>query len=398
MASDFERFTQAVQKAAKESDATRLTSSVNSVAVLGGGTDGKLLAALLLSEGFAVTLFSAYGSDMDSLNASGGVTLRGDGPTGTYQINREQAPSITTTAELDAAVASAELIFLTGPVHKQRTYAMVLADHLRDGQVLVIAPARTFGALETDWLLHVGGCRADYTIVELQHLPYWVEVNSNVLNLSVCENTTAAALPSTRSDAIEPLEKIYQQISLSPTVIHSGFSDAGGVVECVSMLFGNSIIHQSQESLPEGAEPLEERRTIRGLIENEYSRCMLESLLEERRNTAHQYGVRNLPDNDAWIDQFAGTVAGTGSRKIPEHNQAVEMIYCAVVGSMVALQSAGQLVGTSTPVTDSVIVAAGATLNRNLQTAGRKLEAMGVSSESGDAARRNLEAVARGER
>ena len=78
----------------------RLTSSVNSVAVLGGGTDGKLLAALLLSEGFAVTLFSAYGSDMDALNATGGVTLRGDGPTGTYQINREQAPSITTTAEL----------------------------------------------------------------------------------------------------------------------------------------------------------------------------------------------------------------------------------------------------------------------------------------------------------
>ena len=44
-----------------------------------------------------------------------------------------------------AAVLGAEVIFLTGPIHKQRTYAMVLADHLSDGQVLVLAPGRSLG-------------------------------------------------------------------------------------------------------------------------------------------------------------------------------------------------------------------------------------------------------------
>ena len=130
-------------------------------AVLGGGADARLLAALCLSEGAQVTLFSAYGAELDALRNSSGISLRGAGPGGTYQVDRENAPSIRTTAELDAAVSDAQVIFLTGPVHKQRTYAMVLADHLSDGQVLVLAPGRSLGALETAWLLRIGGATAD---------------------------------------------------------------------------------------------------------------------------------------------------------------------------------------------------------------------------------------------
>ena len=99
------------------------------VAVLGGGEDARLIAALCLSESAQVTLFSAYGAELQSLRSSSGVTLRGAGPVGTYQVDREKGPSIKASSELDEAVKGAEVIFLSGPVHKQRTYAMVLADH-----------------------------------------------------------------------------------------------------------------------------------------------------------------------------------------------------------------------------------------------------------------------------
>ena len=137
------------------------TPHYHRVAVLGGGEDARLIAALCLSEGADVTLFSAYGAELKSLRSSSGVTLRGAGPVGTYQVDRENVPSIKACAQLDEAVAAAEVIFLSGPVHKQRTYAMVLADHLSDGQVLVLAPGRSLGALETAWFLRIGGCTAD---------------------------------------------------------------------------------------------------------------------------------------------------------------------------------------------------------------------------------------------
>ena len=61
---------------------------------------------------------------------------------------------------------------------------MVLADHLSDEQVLVLAPGRSLGALETAWFLRIGGCRADVTIVEAQGLPFFVQAEGAVLNLS----------------------------------------------------------------------------------------------------------------------------------------------------------------------------------------------------------------------
>ena len=159
--------------AASSSSASKQSRNVPSydrVSVLGGGEDARLIAALSLAEGAKVSLFSAYGSELEALRSSSGVSLRGAGPVGTYQVDRT-SPSIQTTAELDASVRDADVIYLTGPVHKQRTYAMVLADHLSDGQVLVLAPGRSLGALETAWFLRIGGCTADVTIVEAQGLP-----------------------------------------------------------------------------------------------------------------------------------------------------------------------------------------------------------------------------------
>ena len=106
---------------------------------------------------------------------SSGIGLRGAGPIGV--ITLIVRASIKTTAEIDSAVREAEVIFLTGPVHKQRTYAMVLADHLNDGRMLVLAPGRSLRAVETAWIFcRMGGCRADVTIVERQGLPYWMRV------------------------------------------------------------------------------------------------------------------------------------------------------------------------------------------------------------------------------
>ena len=203
------------------------------IAVLGGGTDARLLAALALSEGADVSLFSAYGSELQALRSGGGISLRGAGPVGSYQVDTDAAPSVRTTAELDAAVADAEVIFLTGPVHKQRTYAMVLADHLSDGQVLVLAPGRSMGALETRWLLQIGGCRADVTLVEAGGLPFWVETSGATLNLSAAAPIPVATLPAGRTDVLDGLTPYLANIAPQVCTIHSGFADGSGWPRCL---------------------------------------------------------------------------------------------------------------------------------------------------------------------
>lgn len=364
--------------------------SFGRVAVLGGGTDARLLAAVAVAEDAEVTLFSAYGAELSALRQAGAIALRGAGPVGSYRIDAGGAPSVKTTAELDAAVADAELIFLTGPVHKQRTYAMVLADHLKDGQVLVLAPARTMGALEARWLLGIGGCTADVTLVEAASLPFWVSVSGSTLHLSAAAAAPAATLPAGRTDVLEGLRPYLPHISPAVSVLRSGFADASGLVEVATLVLGGAALEPGGPKIPMGATPLPENATFRNLIGPDHL-AVIGALADERRETARRFGVRDLPATEAWLDMFAGAPSGDGARPIPDRAQARALIRCAVVGSLVPLVSAARIAGVATPATDAMIGTASAMLGADLATAGRRLDAIGIGGTDIDTARRALE-------
>jgi hypothetical protein len=237
MPSDFEDFAQAVSQAAP--NAAPSAPALSRVAVLGGGADARLLAALSLAAGAQVTLFSAYGRELEALRASSGIGLRGAGPVGSYHVDRGEA-SVALTAELDAAVQGAEVIFLTGPIHKQRTYAMVLADHLFDGQVLVLAPGRSLGAVEAAWMLRLGGCTADVTLVEVQGLPYWLAASGTTLELSEAAPMAAATLPKGRDSALAMLAPVLGRVKAVESVLASGFGDLSAAVEIPALLMGGA--------------------------------------------------------------------------------------------------------------------------------------------------------------
>ena len=396
MSTEFEQFTTALERSARRESAAGSQPDFSRVTVLGGGAEGRLLSALALSQNRSVTLFSAYGAELNALRAVGGITLRGDGPIGTFQIDQSSSPSIQTTAELDSAVASADLIFLTGPVHKHRTYAMVLADHLRDGQTLVIAPGRTFAAFEIGSLLKVGGCQADITLLEVQNLPYWVVADGNTLHLSECDDASGGALPADRTSHLDALRELLPNVKPALTVLQSSFADGSGAVECVALMLGSSLAAGAGKSLPVGAQPLPERETFRTLLDSERSRSVVSLILQERREVAKRYGIRNLADDEIWINAHCGTEMGTGSRPIPSARDSLALLRDTVTGSLIPLQSAARLAAVATPATDSLVTLAGALLGRDIAVAGRRLEAMGVAAHDRDEARRIMESLARG--
>ncbi|THH37054.1 hypothetical protein E4Z66_08940 [Aliishimia ponticola] len=367
------------------------------VAVLGGGTDARLFAALCLSAGAQVALFSAYGAELEALRAGSGITLRGAGPVGTYQVDRSDAPAIRLTAELDSAVREAEVIFLTGPVHKQRTYAMVLADHLADGQVLVLAPGRSLGALETAWLLRIGGCRADVTIVEAQGAPYWIAAEGTVLTLSECAPVAASVLPRGREAVLTGLARYLPNLSQVDSVLASGFADGSALVEFPALLMGGPALRSGAIDVPMGAQPLAENDTFARLIGPE-QRDLTERMADERRAVAAAFGVRGLPDTDAWITAHAGALKGAGFRPVPPAAEAKSLLRDGVVGSLVPLASAAELAQIDLPVTRAMMTLAGAVLGADVASSGRRLDTIGVRVSDMSEARSVMDAIAMGER
>lgn len=387
MSTEFADFADAMARPTRPADVP--ARAFGRVAVLGGGADARLLAAIALSEGAEVMLFSAYGAEISALRSAGGIALRGAGPVGSYQIDSDAAPSVRTTAELDAAVAGAELIFLTGPVHKQRTYAMVLADHLSDGQVLVLAPARTIGALEARWLLGVGGCTADVTLVEAASLPFWTRGHGATLTLSAAVPAPAATLPAGRLDVLEGLRPYLPNLTPALSVIHAGFADASGLIEVAALTLGGPALEPGGPDIPVGGQPLAENDTFRNLIGADHL-ATIQALADERRETARRFGVRDLPDCETWLTMFAGSPSGDGVRPVPDRDHARALIRCAVTGSLVPLTSAARIAGVPTPATDAMIALASALLGADLATAGRTFPAVGITGDV-DTARRTLE-------
>ncbi len=363
------------------------------VAVLGGGADARLLAAMCLSENAQVTLFSAYGSELDAMRAGGGISLRGEGPVGSYQINSDAAPSIRVTAELDRAVSDAELIFLTGPVHKQRTYAMVLADHLADGQVLMLTSGRTLGALETRALLKSGGCASDITVVEAPSLPFWYSVEGSTLHLSHASCGGAATLPANRFDVQSGLARFFSQSTAHINTLHSSFGDGSGLVEVPALLLGGPAVAAGGPVVAMGGKPLEENDTFRNLIGDEHHGAIT-ALAEERRAVARSFGVRDLPDDETWLDRHAGASSGSAARPVPSRTEAHAILRDAVIGSLAPLASAGAVAAVATPNTNAMITLASSLLGADLGAVGRSLPAVGVTANNADDARRQLEQLA----
>lgn len=395
MAGGFEDFTEAV---AKVSGGTRVavnTPELSRVAVLGGGVEGRLLAALCLAEGADVTLFSAYGAEVQMLRASSGVTIRGDGPVGTYAVDRDAGPCIRTTAELDGAVSQADLIFLTGPVHKMRTYAMVLADHLRDGQVLVLAPGRSLGALEAAWMLRIGGCTADITMVEVQGLPYWISETGATLTLSAVGPVAAATLPRGRSDVLRGLARYLPDLVEQASVLESGFADGSALVELPALLLGGPGLQGAGAPVPMGGVPLAENATFASLIGPQH-RAVIDRLAQERRLVAQAFGLRDLPDTASWVRTHAGAARGAGARGIPNRKAANILMRDGVIGSFVPLISAAKLAGVDVPVTQSMVTLASSILGTDVATAGRRLDTIGIEASDIDSARRVMDAIAAG--
>lgn len=394
MTNAFSDFAEAVSRSSVSGNKLQMPH-YQRVAVLGGGEDARMIAALCLSENVQVTMFSAYGAELQSLRSSSGVTLRGAGPVGTYQVDREKGPSIKASSELDEAVKGAEVIFLSGPVHKQRTYAMVLADHLSDGQVLVLAPGRSLGALETAWLLRIGGCKADITIVETQGLPYWIRAEGAVLHITPVGEVAAATLPSHRSEVIEGLKRFLPNLKACISVLETGFADGSALVEFPALLMSGPALGSGAVKIPMGGTPLPEHNNFASLIGDE-QRGIITLLAEERRSVARTFGVRNLPDCDVWLTSHAGMLKGEAYRPIPDQTEARNLLRDGVIGSLVPLVSAAEIAGLPVPVTSSMITLAGGVLGADVAAAGRRLDTIGIRAQDIDKVRQAMDAIATG--
>lgn len=196
------------------------------ITIIGAGHGGKAMAADLAIRGYAVRLYNRTYEHIQTIAARGGIELALE--TGSQELG----PIHTVTDDMARALDGARLIMVVIPASGHRDIAEACAPHLVDGQIVVLNPGRTGGALEFRYVLAEAGCTAEIIIAETETFLFASRSTGPAqAQIFRRKNTVPlAALPATRTQTVlDVLQEVYPQFIAAQNVLHTSLNNMGAV-------------------------------------------------------------------------------------------------------------------------------------------------------------------------
>jgi opine dehydrogenase len=195
--------------------------------VVGAGHGGKSMAAYLAIQGKEVTLFNRTYEHVRMIAARGGIELESnEGKTHGFGKLK------TVTSDMKEALAGAQVIMVVVPSSAHRDIARLAAPYLEDGQILILNPGRTCGAIEFCHVLEECNCTADVTIAEAETFIY-ASRSDGPAQARIFRTKNAvplAALPATRTQSVlDAINDVYPEFIDGVNVLNTGLNNMGAI-------------------------------------------------------------------------------------------------------------------------------------------------------------------------
>ena len=344
------------------------------------------MAGHLAIMGYEVNLFNRGEERLWGVKSSGGIEVIGE-VTGIGKIKKA-------TTSMKEAVSDADVIMVVVPALAHRWIAEEAAPHLRDGQIIVLHPGRTFGALEFKQVLTRMNVKADLIISEAQTFIY----ASRVLGPSqvrIFGIKNAIPVASVRAHyiplVISQLRKLYPQFVPGDNIFKTSFDNIGSIFHPALCVLNAGWIEDDAEFqfYHEGA--------------TESVTHVLEKADNERVAVAEALGIRAITARQWFYMAYSTTGSSIfeAMKKNPGYRgimapRTLMMRYIEedVPFSLVPMSSVGKMLHVATPTIDALIHLASILNKKNYYEDGRTVERLGISSMS----LRELRLLAIGER
>jgi opine dehydrogenase len=347
--------------------------------VVGAGHGGKAMAAHLALMGFDVTVFNRTAENIHGIIARRGIDLASNfegGPHGFGEL-------VTATADITKALEHADVIMVVIPSNGHGDIAKLTAPHLRDGQIIVLNPGRTCGAIEFAHSIKKWGCEADITVAEAETFIYASRSDgpAQARIFGIKEAVPVAAVPANRTQRVlETLSSAYPQFIDGISVLHTGLNNMGAIFHPALTLLNAGRIESTLGEFQfyiDGVTPSVGR--------------LLEVLDRERVTVAAALGIRARTAVE-WLKMAYGASGDNLYEAI--HNQpgyygiqapaTLNHRYITedVPMSLVPIAALGQRYGVSVRGMDSIIRLACIIHKTDYWRRGRTLEKLGISDWS----------------
>ena len=346
--------------------------------VIGAGHGGKAMAAHLALVGFPTTLFNRTPERISAIHELGGINLESqDGSLkGFCKLN-------CVTSNMAEALESAQMIMIVVPSSAHADIAKVCAPFLKNGQVIVLHPGRTCGAIEFAKVLRDEKCQADVTISEAETFIYASRSDgpAEARIFRIKEAVPLAALPANRTHLVlDMIHQAYPQYIDGGNVLQTGMNNMGAIFHPALTILNTGRIESTNGDYQfyiDGVTPSVAR--------------VLEALDRERVTVASSLGIRARTAME-WLklaydttgedlyDAIHNQPGYYGIKAPPTLNH--RYIFEDVPMSLVPIASLGLQYGVSVRAMDSIIRLSSIIHKTDYWRRGRTIDKLGIDKLS----------------
>jgi len=288
------------------------------------------------------------------------------------------------TMDIHAAVKGADVIMVVTTANAHAVLARDIAKDLKDGQIVILNPGRTGGALEFKRTLDTYGCKARVYVAEAQTLVYAARLiqDGEVNIIGVKDKVLLSAIPARDTrHVLDVINNDYPCFCVADNVLQTSLENIGAMFHPCVLLFNAATIERQ--------EVFWFYRDITHQIAE-----FIEKFDRERLAVGKAYGVDLLSVSD-WISfAYPGTQGVTLCEKM-KNNPAYHDIKSPstiftrqltedIPTGVLPMMELGEAAGVPVPLMRSMIEICGNLLNIDFRKNGRTLEHLGLAGLSKD--------------
>ena len=341
-----------------------------SYTVIGAGNGGLAMAGYLGLIGYRVNLYNRSYEKILPLTKNPEIKLTGE-IEGRGKLN-------LATDNIEEAIRGTDIIMVTIPAMGHFQLAKEMAPYLENGQIVVLNPGRTGGALEFYTTVKSEYPDKNIIVAEAQTFIYACRAMSrtDAHIFKSKKEVSLAAIPSVETTrVIELLRPAYPQFMPARDVIETSINNYGAIFHPAPTLLNSGHIERGApfEYYTEGITP-----SIGGFIER---------IDAERMELGRILNVNTLSAKD-WLYETYGA-KGDDLYQAVQNNPAyhglqapkglnIRYIYEDVPYSLVPMSSLAKQFNIETPAIDSIIRIAELMTGINFYKEGRNIEKLGL--------------------
>ena len=346
------------------------------ISVLGNGNGGQAIAGYLATQGFEVSLYGRNAESVARLSEMGSIRLVGV-IEGTGKVKE-------VTTDIHASVRGASIVMVVTTANAHGSIARQIAGDLQDGQVIILNPGRTGGALEFKRTLEAAGCTARVYVAEAQTLVYACRlVENGVVNIiGVKDKVLLSAVPSSDTDyVLSKITPVYPCFCAAENVLRTSLENIGAMFHPCVLLFNAATIERHnvfwfyRDMTPEIANFIEE-----------FDR--------ERLAVGKAYGIDLLSVGE-WISYAYPATQGTTLCEKMRNNPAYHDIKSPssiftrqltedIPTGVLPIMELGEAAGVDVPLLRAMVDICSRLLRIDFRKEGRTLENLGLAGKTKD--------------